>query len=123
MISWFEDASGVVPCGGTTLWKTVCDWVERKRCSFIRFIVTYRLITCQISIEIFLRDARLLRTRLVNVIVSEQSNLYQQHIASLPAERQADAFSVVLDQGREALDTLQAAIEDETSEAPTEELL
>ncbi|KAI1725636.1 putative peptidase (DUF1758) domain-containing protein [Ditylenchus destructor] len=88
--------------------------------------------------HLFLRDARLLKTRLINVIalLSDQNNRWQQYIASLPEERQAaanqeysdfdtgeDAFTIVLDHGREALDTIQAAIDDETSQTATEQLL
>ncbi|KAI1718009.1 putative peptidase (DUF1758) domain-containing protein [Ditylenchus destructor] len=88
--------------------------------------------------HLFLRDARLLKTRLVNVIalLSEQNNRWQQYIAGLPTAEKAaanqeysdfdtgeDAFTIVLDHGREALDTLQAAIDDETSQTATEQLL
>ncbi|KAI1723779.1 pao retrotransposon peptidase domain-containing protein [Ditylenchus destructor] len=88
--------------------------------------------------HLFLRDARLLKTRLVNVIalLSEQNNRWQQYIAGLPTAEKAaanqeysdfdtgeDAFTIVLDHGREALDTLQAAIDDETSQTGTEQLL
>ncbi|KAI1708440.1 pao retrotransposon peptidase domain-containing protein [Ditylenchus destructor] len=43
--------------------------------------------------HLFLRDARLLKTRLINVIalLSDQNNRWQQYIASLPEERQAAA--------------------------------
>ncbi|KAI1715000.1 hypothetical protein DdX_08277 [Ditylenchus destructor] len=66
----------------------------------------------------------------------KQNNRWQQYIAGLPTAEKAaanqeysdfdtgeDAFTIVLDHGREALDTLQAAIDDETSQTGTEQLL